>query len=49
MRVKRERIEIPVAEGRMVTRNGRKVGVVRLAGFSSGRARLRAPSRWTGS
>ncbi len=36
VRVKRERIEIPVAEGRMVTRNGRKVGVVRLAGFSSG-------------
>ena len=36
VRVKRERIEIPVAEGRMVTRDGRKVGVVRLAGFSSG-------------
>jgi carboxyl-terminal processing protease len=36
VRVKRERIEIPVAEGRMVTRDGHKVGVVRLAGFSSG-------------
>ena len=36
VRVKRERIEIPVAEGRVVTRNGRKVGVVRLTGFSSG-------------
>jgi carboxyl-terminal processing protease len=36
VRVERERIEIPVAEGRMVTRNGQKVGVVRLAGFSSG-------------
>jgi carboxyl-terminal processing protease len=36
VRVKRERIEIPVATGRMVTRNGRKVGVVSLAGFSNG-------------
>ncbi len=36
VRVKRERIEIPVAEGRVVERGGRKVGVVRLAGFSSG-------------
>ena len=36
MRVERERIEIPVAEGRVVEHNGRKVGVVRLAGFSAG-------------
>jgi len=36
VRVERERIEIPVAEGRVVERNGRKVGVVRLAGFSAG-------------
>jgi carboxyl-terminal processing protease len=36
VRVERERIEIPVARGRLVTRNGHKVGVVELAGFSSG-------------
>ncbi|MBN1527753.1 MAG: S41 family peptidase [Thermoleophilaceae bacterium] len=36
VRVKRERIEIPVASGRLVTRDGRKVGVVSLAGFSNG-------------
>ncbi len=36
LRVRRERIEIPVVEGRIATRAGRKVGVVRLAGFSSG-------------
>jgi carboxyl-terminal processing protease len=36
VKVRRERIDIPVAEGRVVTRNGRKVGVVRLAGFSEG-------------
>ncbi len=36
VRVERERIEIPVARGRMVTHNGRKVGVVQLAGFSNG-------------
>ena len=36
MRVERERIEIPVAEGRMVSTTASKVGVVRLAGFSAG-------------
>ncbi len=36
LRVRRERIDIPVAEGRVVTHNGTKVGVVRLTGFSSG-------------
>ncbi|HEU0023873.1 MAG TPA: S41 family peptidase [Thermoleophilaceae bacterium] len=36
VRVERERIEIPVAEGRLVTRDGRKVGVVALSGFSAG-------------
>jgi carboxyl-terminal processing protease len=36
VRVKRERIEIPVTQSKLVTRNGHKVGVVRLAGFSSG-------------
>jgi carboxyl-terminal processing protease len=36
VRVKRERIEIPVARGRMVERDGYKVGVVELLSFSSG-------------
>src|SRR5215216_5847260 len=36
VRVKRERIEIPVARGRMVERDGHKVGAVELLGFSSG-------------
>ena len=36
VRVKRERIEIPVARGHMVERAGHKVGVVELLGFSSG-------------
>ena len=36
VKVERERIEIPVARGRLVTHDGRKVGVVELAGFSSG-------------
>ena len=36
VRVKRERIEIPVAEGKVVEHDGRKVGVVSLAGFSAG-------------
>jgi carboxyl-terminal processing protease len=36
VRVKRERIEIPVARGHMVERDGRKVGVVELLSFSSG-------------
>ena len=34
--VKRERIEVPVATGRIVERDGRKLGVVELASFSSG-------------
>ena len=36
VRVKRERIEIPVARGRIVERAGHKVGVVELLSFSSG-------------
>jgi len=36
VRVKREKIEVPVATGRIVEREGRRVGVVRLLGFSSG-------------
>jgi carboxyl-terminal processing protease len=36
VRVKRERIEIPVARGHMVERAGHKVGVVELLSFSSG-------------
>jgi len=36
VRVKRERIEIPVARGRMVERGGHKVGVVELLSFSNG-------------
>jgi carboxyl-terminal processing protease len=36
VRVKRERIEVPVARGRMVERGGHKVGVVELLGFSTG-------------
>jgi carboxyl-terminal processing protease len=34
--VKRERIEVPVATSRLVQRDGRKLGVARLLGFSSG-------------
>ncbi len=34
--VKRERIDVPVATGRIVERDGRKVGVVELVGFSAG-------------
>ena len=34
--VKRERIEVPVATGRVVERDGRKIGVVELLGFSQG-------------
>ncbi len=34
--VEREKIEVPVARGRIVERDGRKVGVVELRGFSSG-------------
>jgi carboxyl-terminal processing protease len=34
--VKRQRIELPVAEGRMVTRDGRKLAVIRLLAFTSG-------------
>jgi carboxyl-terminal processing protease len=36
LRVTRERIEVPVAQGRVVTREGRRVGVVELLSFSSG-------------
>jgi carboxyl-terminal processing protease len=36
VRVKRERIEIPVARGRLVEKAGHKVGVVELLSFSSG-------------
>jgi carboxyl-terminal processing protease len=36
VKVKRERIEIPVSRGRMVERAGHKVGVVELLSFSSG-------------
>jgi carboxyl-terminal processing protease len=36
VRVERERIHVPVATGRVVERDGHKVGVVRLRGFSSG-------------
>jgi len=34
--VERERIHVPVATGRVVERDGRKIGVVRLLSFSSG-------------
>ncbi|MGH2804734.1 MAG: S41 family peptidase, partial [Thermoleophilaceae bacterium] len=36
VRVERKRIEVPVATGRVVMRDGRKLGVVELFGFSSG-------------
>jgi len=36
VRVERERIHVPVATGRVVERDGRKIGVVRLAGFTTG-------------
>ncbi|HEX2413625.1 MAG TPA: S41 family peptidase [Thermoleophilaceae bacterium] len=36
VRVKRERISVPVATGRIVERNGKKLGVVELTGFSAG-------------
>jgi carboxyl-terminal processing protease len=36
VRVERERIHVPVATGRVVERDGHKVGVVKLAAFSSG-------------
>jgi carboxyl-terminal processing protease len=36
VKVKRERIEVPVATGRVVERAGHKLGVVELAGFSDG-------------
>lgn len=36
VRVKRARIEVPVARGRVTTRGGRKLGVAALAGFSTG-------------
>jgi carboxyl-terminal processing protease len=36
VRVKRERIEVPVATGRIIERDGKKIGVVDLVSFSSG-------------
>jgi carboxyl-terminal processing protease len=36
LRVERKRIELPVAQGRTVTRDGRKLAVIRLLGFTSG-------------
>ena len=36
VKVKRERIEVPVARGRTVERDGRRVGVVELLSFSDG-------------
>ena len=36
VKVKRERIEIPVARGRMIERGGHRVGTVELLSFSSG-------------
>jgi carboxyl-terminal processing protease len=36
VRVKRERIEVPVARGRVVERDGQKLGVVELLSFSNG-------------
>jgi carboxyl-terminal processing protease len=36
VKVKRERIEVPVATGRVVERDGHKLGVVELLGFSDG-------------
>jgi carboxyl-terminal processing protease len=36
VRVKRERIEVPVARGRLVERDGHRLGVVELLSFSSG-------------
>jgi carboxyl-terminal processing protease len=35
-RLRRSRISVPVASGRVVTRNGRRYGVVRLQSFSEG-------------
>jgi carboxyl-terminal processing protease len=36
LKVERERIEVPVASGRIVERDGKKLGVVELVSFSSG-------------
>jgi carboxyl-terminal processing protease len=36
VKLKRERIEVPVARGRMVEKDGHKVGVVELLSFSNG-------------
>jgi carboxyl-terminal processing protease len=36
VKVKRERIEIPVARGRLMERDGHKLGVTELVGFSDG-------------
>jgi carboxyl-terminal processing protease len=36
VRMKRERIQVPVAEGRLVKRDGHTIGVAELLGFSNG-------------
>jgi carboxyl-terminal processing protease len=36
VRVERERIHVPVATGRVVERDGHRIGVLRLAGFTNG-------------
>jgi carboxyl-terminal processing protease len=36
VRVEREKIEVPVASSRVVERDGHRIGVVRLVGFTSG-------------
>ena len=36
VKVKRERIEVPVARGRLVERDGHRIGVAELIGFSDG-------------
>jgi carboxyl-terminal processing protease len=36
VRVKRERIQVPVADGRLVERDGHKIGVAELLAFSNG-------------
>jgi carboxyl-terminal processing protease len=36
VRVKREKIDVPLVESKLVERNGRKVGVIKLASFSTG-------------
>jgi carboxyl-terminal processing protease len=36
VRVKRAKIDVPLVEGKLVERNGKKLGVVKLASFSTG-------------